>query len=105
MDGCADVVAVMATPDGNTVEGVTTYRFDVTVQSDDRGWDKYADRWEVLTEQGDVLGGRILAHPHENEQPFTRSQAGIAVPVPAVVVRAHDSVLGFCGATMNIPIP
>ena len=95
---CADVVGVEATGDGDT------YRFDVTVRSGDTGWDKYADRWEVRAPDGSVLGTRELAHPHETEQPFTRSLSGVAVAasIDRVVVAAHDSVLGFCGVTQEV---
>ena len=42
---------------------------------------------------------RLLLHPHENEQPFTRSQGGIVIPpdVTEVTVRAHDLVDGWGG--------
>ena len=99
--GCADVVAAEATraDDG-------TFAFSVTVRSADTGWDKYADRWEVVAPDGAILGQRVLAHPHENEQPFTRSQSGIAIPggVDRVMVRAHDSVTGFCGLEYPVEI-
>ena len=50
------------------------WRFDVTVRHNDEGWDHYADAWQVIDPgSGDILGERILAHPHDNEQPFTRS--------------------------------
>jgi hypothetical protein len=53
----------------------------------------------VLTTDGAVLGTRTLLHPHETEQPFTRSLSGIAIPadVPRIVVRAHDKVHGYGG--------
>lgn len=100
--GEADVVDVRVTADSGG-----TYRFDVTVAHADEGWDHYADRWEVLAPDGTVLGERVLLHPHENEQPFTRSQSGIAIPddVTEVIVRAHDSVHAFGGAEMTVPVP
>jgi hypothetical protein len=100
--GEADVVAVEIAPEG---EG--RFRFDVTVRHGDEGWDHYADRWEVHGPDGTVLGTRILLHPHENEQPFTRSLAGVAVPQTAreVAVRAHDKVHGFGGREMTVVVP
>jgi hypothetical protein len=70
----------------------------------DEGWDHYADRWEVLSPDGEVLGVRELLHPHVDEQPFTRSLTGVAIPegVDEVEVRARDSVHGFGGATMRV---
>jgi len=99
--GCADVVDVVVTAQGGT------YRFDVTVASVETGWDKYADRWEVVGADGTVYGTRVLAHPHVDEQPFTRSASGIRIPgdVSTVVVRAHDSVAGTCGDTLAVELP
>ena len=100
VEGCAHVVGVDSRRDG------TSYTFSVTVSSTETGWDKYADAWVVKTEAGDVLGERILAHPHVEEQPFTRSQSGIVIPdgVERVVVAARDSVLGFCGMEMTVDL-
>ena len=84
-----------------------TWRFDVSVAHEDTGWDHYADRWEVLAPDGGVLGTRVLLHPHETEQPFTRSLGGVAVPegLDAVTVRAHDSVHGFTGREFRVELP
>jgi hypothetical protein len=97
---CADVIQVRHTAEGDT------FRFDVTVRSGDTGWDKYADAWEVRAPDGTVLGERVLAHPHESEQPFTRSLTGVVVPsdVDEVVVAARDSVNGYCGTTETVAI-
>ena len=74
-----------------------SFRFDVTLEHADAGWDHYADGWEVISPAGDVLGKRVLAHPHVNEQPFTRSLSGVQIPqgVNTVSIRAHDSVHGY----------
>ena len=69
--GGPEVVEVRATPTGDT------WRFDVTVAHGDTGWDHYADGWEVLSPDGARLGYRELLHPHETEQPFTRSLGGV----------------------------
>jgi hypothetical protein len=100
-DPCAHVVAAEAVPTGDT------YRVVATVRSADTGWDKYADAWEVRTVDGDVLGTRVLLHPHENEQPFTRSLDAVAIPAgeTRVVVAARDSVAGFCGETVTVAVP
>ena len=99
--GCADVVGVQVTP------GSDGYAFDVTVSSADTGWDKYADAWEVRLDDGTVVGTRELAHPHVEEQPFTRSLSDVTVPegTHTVVVAARDSVEGFCGRTMTATRP
>ncbi len=100
--GCAHVVdaAAVRLPDD-------TFRFDVTVTSADTGWDKYADAWEIRTPDGEVVGTRILAHPHVDEQPFTRSLSNVAIgsDVAAVTIAARDSVAGFCGDTLRVELP
>ena len=98
---CADVIDVDV-----EVQANGDYRFDVTVASADTGWDKYADAWEVRAPDGTVLGVRELAHPHVDEQPFTRSLSGvtIAAGMTEVVVAARDSVEGFCGVEYPVPI-
>lgn len=72
------------------------YTFYVTLKHDDTGWDHYADAWSVLDEKKQLISTRILYHPHENEQPFTRSLSGVAIPEGSqrVYVRPHDKVHG-----------
>jgi hypothetical protein len=83
-----------------------TWTFEVTVQHEDTGWEHYADCWQVLTSEGEVLANRVLAHPHVNEQPFTRSQSGIVIPadVTRVRVRAHDLVRGYGGREVVVDL-
>ncbi|MDH3731705.1 MAG: hypothetical protein OES13_11395 [Acidimicrobiia bacterium] len=100
-EGCADVVAAAA-----AVQLDGAWTFEVTVSSADTGWEKYADAWEVRSLDGTVLGTRVLTHPHETEQPFTRSLAGVVVPdgTTEVVVAARDSVEGFCGEELAVTL-
>ncbi|WP_217495377.1 hypothetical protein [Halofilum ochraceum] len=100
--GKADVVDVSVEPEGDR-----TYRFSATVRHDDEGWDHYADRWEVLTPDGEVLDTRVLHHPHENEQPFTRSLGGVEIPagISRVRIRARDSVHGYGGRESTVELP
>ena len=49
----ADVTNVKVTKDNKN-----WYRFSVTVLHDDKSWDHYADKWEVLDGEGNVLGVR-----------------------------------------------
>lgn len=99
--GEADVVAATATP-----EDGDTWRFDVTVRHADQGWDHYADAWEVRSPDGAVLGTRKLLHPHDAEQPFTRSLGGVTVPagLEEVEIVAHDSVHGWGGASVRVQL-
>ncbi|WP_419913525.1 hypothetical protein [Hoeflea sp.] len=82
------------------------WRFSVTLLHDDEGWDHYADRWDVVGPDGTVYGKRVLAHPHENEQPFTRSLSGVEIPdgVTSVTVRGHDSVHGLGGKELVVEL-
>jgi hypothetical protein len=60
----------------------------------------------VLKPDESDLFTRLLLHPHENEQPFTRSQSGITIPdgVSQVSVRAHDLVDGFGGREVTVDL-
>lgn len=83
-----------------------TWRFAVTLRHGDTGWDHYADLWQVLGPDGTVLGERVLAHPHVDEQPFTRTQSGIVIPqgLDHVVIRARDTVHGFAPQTYRVEL-
>ncbi len=74
-----------------------TWRFDVAIKHADAGWDHYADGWGVYLTDGTELGYRVLAHPHVNEQPFTRSLNGVNIPksTKSVIIRPHDLVHGL----------
>ncbi len=100
--GEADVVAVEAVS-----EGSGTWRFHVAVAHGDTGWDHYADKWDVVASDGTLLGTRVLLHPHEAEQPFTRSLGGVMIPAGtgSVVLRAHDSEHGYGGQEMTVALP
>lgn len=104
----ADVLFVEAR---ETTPGV--WSFSVTVAHPDTGWEDYADGWDVVLPDGTVVKPnpddpftRLLLHPHENEQPFTRSQSGIEIPgdVEIVTVRAHDLVDGFGGREVRVDV-
>ncbi|MCB1876807.1 MAG: hypothetical protein KDH88_12610 [Chromatiales bacterium] len=99
--GEADVVAVQT---GREAAG--SYRFDVTLRHTDEGWDHYADAWEILSPDGDLLAKRVLYHPHVDEQPFTRSLSGVKIPagLREVRVRAHDSRHGYGGKEVLVPL-
>jgi len=105
--------------DANVIKVVATNRgsggwsFSVTVDHPDTGWSRFTDGWDVVTEDGTVLKRdpgdpftRLLLHPHETEQPFTRSQSGIQIPKGTryLTVRAHDLVDGFGGKEVRIDL-
>lgn len=99
--GPADVLEVRARQSGGA------WSFDVTVRHADTGWDHYADAWRVVGPDGAVYGTRELLHPHVDEQPFTRSLDGVAIPaeVTEVTVEAHDSQHGWGGAAVTVTLP
>jgi hypothetical protein len=77
--------------------GATGWTFHVTLEHADTGWNDYADGWRIETPDGTILGERPLLHPHVEEQPFTRSLAGVTIPgdVTSVVIRARTNVEGW----------
>ncbi len=100
--GEASVVKATASTNGDG-----TYTFSATVAHADTGWKHYADKFEVLTPGGKVLGTRVLVHPHVDEQPFTRGLGNVRIPpgVTSVIVRAWDSVHKAGEKTFTIKLP
>ena len=100
--------ATTALADAPQVQNVTVTgdRVDVTVLHPDTGWDHYADGWEVLDADGKRLGFRELFHPHENEQPFTRSQSGIVIPEGAtsIFIRTRCNVDGWSDELFEVTL-
>ena len=96
------IVDATASPTGSGV-----YSFAVTLRHADSGWDHYADAWDVVGPDGAVYGTRELLHPHVDEQPFTRSLSGVAIPegVSEVTIRARDSVHGYGGREFTLQLP
>ena len=92
--GEADVLGVDVSCNSDSI-----CRFDVAVRHNDQGWEHYANRWEILSPDGVVLATRALAHPHDNEQPFTRSLSNVKIPagLSTVTVRAHDLIHEYGG--------
>jgi len=99
--GEADVVKVEAVGQSDG-----TWRFMVSVSHGYTGWDHYANKWDVVGPDGAVLGTRVLLHPHESEQPFTRSLGGVKIPaqITQVLLRAHDSQHGYGGAELSVDL-
>ena len=83
-----------------------TWRFDVTLSSPYDTPERYADAWRVLASDGTELGVRVLAHDHQNEQPFTRSLNGVDIPddVSVVTIEGRDQVSGWGGATIDVAL-
>jgi len=97
-----DVIAVELQPSGDGV-----YDVAVTISSPYDTPERYADGWRVLDPVGNVLGTHTLLHDHAGEQPFTRTQRGLAIPegVAQVTVEGRDQANGFGGATVTVDVP
>ena len=104
--------ATVVAADAPVVEDATarqsgeSWTISVTLSHPDTGWDHYADGWEILTPSGESLGIRVLAHPHVNEQPFTRSKSGIKLPsdMTQVLIRARDNKDGWGEPTYTLDL-
>ena len=100
--GDVTIVDAMAKKTGDRL-----YAFNVTLSHADTGWDHYANQWQVLTTDQQVLGTRTLYHPHVEEQPFTRSLGSVQIPpnVTTVIIRARDSVHGVSPQQFSLELP
>ena len=80
------------------------FRIEASLKHDDSGWDHYANAWDVLDQNGKLLGTRVLYHPHVNEQPFTRSLSPVKIPaaMKMVYIEAHDNPESW-GADASAP--
>jgi len=92
----ANVLEVKANKNGDD------FSFNVTIKSPDTGCDQYADWWEVISEDEQLIYRRILLHSHVDEQPFTRSGGPIEIENNQNVwIRAHMNNNGFGGKTFH----
>lgn len=101
--GPADIEKAVAErlPDGR-------YVFVATIRHADVDFAHFADRFEVLSMEGDILATRPLVHPHVDEQPFTRALVPpVTIPsgIKSVKIRAHDKQHGFGGKEVLIQLP
>lgn len=96
----AEIVGATLSPSGDG------WRAEVTLRHADTGWDDYADGWRIEAPDGTVLGTRTLFHPHVEEQPFTRSLSGIAIPegLATVHIRARTNTEGWADTTRSVAL-
>lgn len=72
------------------------YTFSVTISSPDLGCQQYADWWEIIDLDGNLIYRRILAHSHIDEQPFTRSGGSVSIAKDTeVYIRAHMNTTSY----------
>ena len=111
------VLFVLGGPEGNAGDvsvlatefrpaGAGSWQVSATLEHGDTGWEHYADAWRVVSADGTVYGTRVLHHPHETEQPFTRSLGGVKIPVDVkqVFVEAHDKVHGWSPRRLEVEL-
>jgi len=81
--------------------------FSVTLKHGDEGWQHYANQWDVMTMDDQLLKSRVLYHPHVDEQPFTRSLSGVKIPAGTteVKIRAKDLKHGYSSDEYTVRIP
>ena len=109
--GALAVAPALADPpvveDAQATQTGDGWRFSVTLSHPDTGWDHYADGWELRSPEGDVLGHRSLAHPHVEEQPFTRSLGGVTLPdgLDAVHIHARDNLGNWSETPYVLTLP
>ena len=86
--------------------GSSHWSVSVTLKHDDRDWDHYADSWRVVDGEGNILGERVLHHPHVEEQPFTRSLGSVKVPkgITTLYIEAHDKVHGWTPDRLTVDL-
>lgn len=83
--------------------GDQTWNVSVTLKHADSSWDHYADDWRIVDTGGKIIADRVLAHPHIDEQPFTRSQGQIRLPTSDMIyIEAHDKRHGW--APQRLPV-
>ncbi len=106
--GNADVTFVKATHTGDN-----NWTFEVTANHPDAGWSDFMDGWDVVLPDGKRIllapkdkFTRVLAHPHVNQQPVTRTQENILIPAgtKTVIVRAHDLADGYGGQVVEVKL-
>lgn len=88
--GLAAITAVTVTSQD------TGHTFSVTISSPDLGCIQYADWWEIIDLDGNLVYRRILAHSHVDEQPFTRSGGPVIITDDTeVYIRAHMNTTSY----------
>jgi N-acetylmuramoyl-L-alanine amidase len=82
------------------------FDFQVTISSPYDSADRYADAFRVVGNDGTVYGVHELTHHHANEQPFDQALEGVEIPegVTEVTIEARDSVYGWGGVVVTLPI-
>ena len=100
----ADDVKILASEFHSS--GGNRWSVNVTLEHGDTGWEHYADNWRVVDAEGNIIGDRVLYHPHVDEQPFTRGLGSVKVPegITTVYIEAHDKVHGWTPKRLKVDL-
>lgn len=90
--------------DVEVVEKDSRWTISATISSPYDSPQRYANGFRILTENGVELGVRTLWHDHANEQPFTRSLIGVAIPsgTISIIVQGRDQKNGWGGQAVRV---
>ena len=89
-EGLAQITNVTTSSEENQ------YTFNVTIASPDLGCNQYANWWEVIDLNGNLIYRRVLGHSHVEEQPFTRSGGPVSISKDTkVYIRAHMNTTSY----------
>ena len=89
----ADVVSVEVSPSSNG-----KFVFSVGIFSPDIDCSQYANWWELVSEDGELIARRILVHSHvppDFSQPFVRSKTVTIDSTTVVWIRGHMNNTGY----------
>ena len=105
--GTTGTVPPTGPPKANVMSATTSgtsgnYTFEVTVSSPDQGCDEYANWWEVISQEGELIYRKTFDRPHVDEQPFTTEGGPVQIPNDQIViVRAHMKEAGYGGQAVE----
>ena len=82
------------------------YLVNVKLQHQDTGWERYADEWRIVDQQGNILGSRTLLRPHVDEQPFTRALSNVRLDhnLTTIFIEAHDKKHGWSKQKLELDL-
>ncbi len=91
--------------DATATKSGDSWTIAVTLDHADDGR-HHADLWQIVTEEGKILGIRELGHAHKS-QIFTKDLEGVQIPdsVSVVYIEARDNVHGWAKERFELKLP